>query len=187
MESLNCCSLPAWLCKKPAIGSVNRCNSSINNQWHIDTIFWAPNTFTEFIYIKRGFCDQIGFLICIPPPLKVPQRPHVHPPLVESLRRPVTTASASTGWPLLSSTSYLKSTCNDQTPHPPNADPASATVAATAAMAATRLVAERTTFVNPTSTRWAPMANRQTDIEYQMGNKRTSNKWLRSIWAPCVI
>ena len=68
MESLNCCSLPAWLCKKPAIGSVNRCNSSINNQWHIDTIFWAPNTFTEFIYIKRGFCDQIVFLICIPLP-----------------------------------------------------------------------------------------------------------------------
>ena len=69
-----------------------------------------------------------------------------------------------------------KSTDNDQTSHPPNADPAFATVAATAAMAATRLAAERTTFVNPTSTRWAPMANRQTDIEYEMVNKRTSNK-----------
>ena len=133
-----------------------------------------------------AFAILAMFLICIPPPLKVPQRPHVHPPLVESLRRPVTTASASTGWPSLSSTSDLKSTHNNQTPPPSNADPASATVAATAAMAATRLVAERTTFVNPTSTRWAPIANRQTDIEHQMGNngKQTNRQPLRTQRVP---
>ena len=143
--------------------------------------FLGPWYFYSVCQHKRGFCHQFVCLICILPPGATAT---ARPPSACG----VTEATCNNGQ-CIDRLAFLViyifwAEINRQRP---NADRASATVAATAAMAATRLAAERTTFVNPTSTRWAPMAKRQTDIEYQMVNKRTSNKCLRSIWAPCVI